>query len=248
LILLAVCYGVPVGILSILAALRILDPWPRYYFLFYPALVIALLGLVFCLCPPKLSLGLSGGLAMVAFAGYTPTGGIPSSRLNTSWLDFPQARGDLLDRVGARDLVLSRSSLVEANDPEFLHDPLGLSYLKCFLEAEQGPLPARHIPLPFSPENRETREYLAAVVQDAARRHDQIWLVNVGPLDFDYRIWLRDHWGSRFELAEERVYSSLVLCRYIRREPNDQAIGPVIEPTGRSHGVHGHATTAQRHP
>ncbi len=214
--LVAIWFMLPTVLVTVLTELRLIDNWPRYYFLFMPGLVIASAWIATCAFPRSLARVLTAVMLLGMVSEYNLVGGVPSCRLNTAWLSFAEARGELARRTGPTDLVLSRAGLIEGNAPLFLDDPRGLSYLRCFLETGDVPLQAQHVPLPFSVEGPATRAYLAAVARDQLEVRRDFWLVNVSPCDFDYREWVRERFGDEFRKVEERNYASVVLCHYVR--------------------------------
>ena len=209
-------YLVPAVLLTLLSMARIVDSWPRYYFLYYPGILVALAWVLVRPFPRSLSGLLVAGVLLGMFAQYRFGDGLPTCRVERVGWDWPHAETELRSRVGPGDLVVSRGGLIEANQLAFLVNPDGASYLKCFLETRNGPLQAEHLPLPFSPESESTRRYLETLAQDKLWDRSDFWLVNVGPDDYDYRVWVRDRLGARFKKVEERRYSALVLCHYAR--------------------------------
>jgi hypothetical protein len=209
-------YVLPSVLLIVLSASRKLDCWPRYYFLFQPGLLLAWAWLLACPVSRGLSRCLAAGVGLAMLCQYNLVGGVPSCRLNVTGSDWSLAQADLRRRVGPDDLIISRCGLIEANQLSFLCDPVGSGYLKCFLEASDGPLAAEHVPLPFTPETEATRRYVESVARDQLSQREEFWLVNVGTADFDYRDWIRARFGERFRLAEEFNYSALVVCHYLR--------------------------------
>lgn len=217
------CYVVPAFLISLLSALRVVDCWPRYYFLFQPGLMIALAWVVIRPLPRLPAGGLATAIGVVMLCQYQSVGGIPTCRLNTNWQDSVDAELHLRRVIGPNDLVISRAGFIEANQVHFLSDSVGVSYLKCFLEATAGPLPGEHIPLPFSIESESTAGYLERLICERLSNRSDFWLVNVQPNDFDYCAWLDQRLRGRFRKNEEYNYSAYVLCRYVRNPETDLA-------------------------
>ncbi len=211
----AITFVVPSLALTGLAALRILDPWIRYYFLFEPPLAIALAWLASCALPRALSRCLLAMLLASSVSHFNFVGGVLSCRLNGVWRDCEQVQDQIRQRIQPGDLVFSRGGLVEANCVEFLRDPVGASYLKCFGEAKDGPLPAEHLPLPFSPEKPETREYIDALFAARLAPGRCFWVLNLGCGDFDYNDWLKQQFPGRFRRVGEWHHQAASLCRYV---------------------------------
>jgi hypothetical protein len=209
-------YLVPSVLLTLLSKGRIVDSWPRYYFLFYPGMLVALAWVLTRPFPRPLSRAFVLAVLVGMFTQYRFVDGLPTCRVEHVGWDWDDAEAELRRRVGPGDLVLSRGGLIEANQIAFLQHPHGSSYLRCFLESRNGPLAAEHLPLPFSPESDATRDYIERLTRERLWDRSDFWLVNVGPGDFDYRVWLDERLGSRFENVEERRYSALVLCHYVR--------------------------------
>jgi uncharacterized membrane protein len=209
-------YLIPTVLVSLMATARLIDSFPRYYFLFSPGLLMGLAWAVTLLPPAKLARPLTALVCLLMMLQYDRVGGVLNSRSNSNWFDFPAASAELRARIKPDDLVLSRASLIEGNDLKFLTDPTGASYLKCFLEAKDGPLPGKHIPLPFSPESTESIDYLNRIAQEELSNREHFWLVNVGPADYDYRAWINAQFQDSFIQAEEWQYKILVVSRYVR--------------------------------
>ena len=218
-LLAASSYLVPTILLTSLSLARVLDCWARYYFLFHAGFMLALAWLVVCAFPRRLSQCLLAAVLIGMISQFNLVGGIPSCRLNGIWLDFSEAGRDLRRRIGPYDLVLSRSGLIEANQSRFLNDPNGASYLKAFLEASDGALPGEHVPLPFSPESPEMREYLDRLFERVSNRRD-FWLVNLGTPDFDYADWIAIRFGDRLRKVEQLDYPALSMYRYMSVSPS----------------------------
>jgi hypothetical protein len=210
------CYAVPVVLISLLATLRVVDCFPRYYFLFRPALLIALAWVIVRALPRPAAGGLAVAIVVAMFWQYESFGGVPACRLNRGWQDSGAAESHLRRAMSPGDLVISRAGFIEANHLRFLCDPVGISYLNCFMEATAGPLPGEHVPLPFSIENQSTSDYMDRLVEEKLSHRSDFWLVNVGTNDFDYREWLAKRLAGQFRKDSEYEYSAYVLCRYVR--------------------------------
>jgi hypothetical protein len=208
-------FWVPTVLLTACVAMRFVDGWPRYYFLFYPGIMLALAWLVAGAFPKNLSRILVVAVLGSAVMQFNYFQRVPSCRLNLAWCDFTEAERDIQSRFGPGDLILSRSGLIESNQESFLTDPIGASYLKCFCEARTGRLAAEHLPLPFSPESDATRNYLDRVFAEKALTRDDFWLANIGESDFDYRDWIEDHFGDVLERRETVAFRMITLTHYV---------------------------------
>jgi uncharacterized membrane protein len=219
-------YVVPAVLISLLSALRVVDCWARYYFLFQPGLIIALAWVVTRPLPRLTARWFAAAIGVAMLYQYQSVGGVPACRLNTSWQDSADAESHLRRVIGPDDLVISRAGLIEANQIRFLSDSVGVSYLRCFLESTEGPLPGEHVPLPFSLENESTALYSERLVREKLANRSDFWLVNVAPNDFDYRAWLEERLGGQFRKDKEYHYSAYVLCRYVRDPEGELAERP----------------------
>ncbi len=217
LVVAAAAYAVPTTLLSVLCGLRVLDCWPRYYFLFQAGFLICLAWLAVRAFPRAVSRVVVAIIVLGLLSHINFVGGVPSCRLTEDWLSFPAVQAKLRT-LGSDELVLSRAGLIEANHADFLSSELGVSYLKCFCEAKDGPLHAEHVALPFSPESESSREYLDALVRERLLGRPDFWLVNMGPQDFDYRGWLMKQLGDRFDSREESRTPFLIISRFVRRQ------------------------------
>ncbi|GEM_PF-4400917 len=211
----AAAFVAPSLALTGLSALRIIDPWIRYYFLFELPLTIALAWLASCAFPRVLSRCLLALLLASSVNHFNFVNGVLSCRLNGVWRDCDEVLDQIRQRIQPGDLVLSRGGLVEANSIDFLRDPVGSSYLKCFGEAKDGPLPAEHISLPFSPEKPETREYIDRLVATRLTSGGCFWVLNLGCGDFDYNEWLVQQFPGRFRRVAEWHHPAASLCRWV---------------------------------
>jgi hypothetical protein len=210
----AVSYCVPTGLLTLLSVMRIIDPWPRYYFLFHSGVMLAFAWLVAGVFPKPASRLLLAIVLAGSVVQYNFTNGVLSCRLNLAWLDFGTAERELQSRFGPDDLVLSRSGLIESNHLTFLNNSVGASYLKSFCEARTGGIEAQHFPLPFSVETQSAEAYLEQIFsQHVLTRHD-FWLANIGTSDFDYSEWIASRYGETLRKTEEIVYPMITLTHY----------------------------------
>jgi hypothetical protein len=227
LLIAAAGYVVPTVLLSMLAVLRVVDSWPRYYFLFHPSLMLALAWLATCPFSSRLARVAPIPIAAAMLCQYSLTDVALVARVRNGWRDFSLVQDDLRRRVAPGDLVLSRAGLIEGNQPSFLSSATGTSYLRCFLEGKDGPLPCEHIPLPFSVESAATADYLELLAAGKLAGRDDFWLVNLGPSDVDYRKWIAERFGERFRKVDEVHYSLVVVCRYVRdlKGAADEAAG-----------------------
>jgi hypothetical protein len=211
----ATTYWIPTVLLTALAALRLVDGWPRYYFLFYPGIMLALAWLVAGAFPKNMSRLLLIAVLFSTVIQFNYDHGVPSCRLNLAWCDFGEAERTIQTRFGSGDLILSRSGLIESNQESFLADPVGASYLKCFCEARTGELAAEHLPLPFSPESDATRTYLERIFAERVLVRTDFWLANIGTSDFDYREWIAERFGQTLEKREEIPFRMMSLTHYV---------------------------------
>jgi hypothetical protein len=211
----AASYCIPTGLLTLLSAVRIIDCWPRYYFLFHSGVMLAFAWLVVGVFPRTLSRLLFAVVLAGSVTQFNCVNGMPSCRLNSAWKDFGAAERTLQQRFSREDLLLSRSGLIESNHLSFLLDPVGASYLKCFCEARTGVLAAEHLPLPFSAEGSQAQQYLEKLFADCVFTRRDFWVANIGTTDFDYNDWITSRFGSAFEKTEEVIYPMISLTHYV---------------------------------
>lgn len=212
-------YWIPTASLSVLTSLRMIDCWPRYYFLFHPGFMLALAWLVAGAFPRNLSAVLLGAVLAASISQFNIVEGMLSCRLNSAWRDFPQAEQLLQRKFDGNDLLLTRSGLIESNHPQFLENSEGASYLKCFCEARNGPIAAEHWALPFSVESRASHEYMERLFSERIVHRRDFWLANIGVSDFDYNSWIVSHFGDTFHKADELVFPMISFSHYVRATP-----------------------------
>jgi hypothetical protein len=212
-------YWIPCVVLTLLCGLRVIDGWPRYYFLFQSGIILALGWLVAGALPRTLSNVLLAVVMLGSASHFNCVYGVPSCRLNDAWKEFPVAERTLQQRFGKNDLVLSRSGLIESNHLMFLCDPVGASYLKAFCEARSGALAAEHWPLPFSVESSDTQKYVHQLFAEKVLCRTDFWVANIGTSDFDYNDWIAREFGAAFKKEEELIYPMITLTHYINDSP-----------------------------
>ena len=208
-------YLIPSMALTSMAAFHLVDCYARYYFLFYSGWILALSWLLIAVFPNYLSKALTIAVLGLMTTELNYTGAIPSCRFNGEWRNFPREEETMRQRIGANELVLSRSGLIEANQLAFLTNSLGASYLKCPCEAKNGAISSLHMPLPFSPEKRETKQYLVELFESTVLGHSSFWLINFSPMDYDYNDWIIEHYGTSLRRVEHTDYPVFTLTHYV---------------------------------